>query len=57
MVAECLLLLARLPSSARANYSQVKRSRPITKAIVEDLGDTDNSPSDQIETDEEELKG
>lgn len=54
-VAECPLLPARPPSLARGNHSQVKKSRPVTKALVEDTEDEGIS-YDQSEADDEELK-
>jgi hypothetical protein len=56
VVAECPLLPARSPGSARANHSQVKKSKPVVKALVEDTEDEESASYDQTETDEEELK-
>jgi hypothetical protein len=54
IVAECPLLPARPPPGlARTNRSQVKRSKPIVKALVED---TEDDLYNQSEADDEELK-
>ena len=56
-MAECLLLLARLPPSlAGVNRSQVKTLRPVVKALVEDTEDEGYISSDRTETDNKELK-
>ena len=57
IVAECPLLPAKPPLVLTGvNYTRVKRSKPIIKALVEDTEDEGNTPSDQTETNEEELK-
>ncbi len=57
VVAECPLLPARPPPGlARANYSQVKKSRPVVKALVEDTEDEGSMSYDQSEADDEGLK-
>jgi len=56
-VAECPLLPAKPPPVLTGvNHTRVKRSKPVIKALVEDTEDEGNTPSDQTETDEEELK-
>ena len=52
-ISECPLLPARRPNAPARAY--VKKSSPKLPK-VEDLVDTDDGPSDQTETDEEELK-
>jgi hypothetical protein len=57
IVAECPLLPARLPPGrARADYSQVKKTRPVIRALVEDTEDKGGTSYDQMETDDKELK-